>query len=364
MTAAEASLAADPTPRTPAAEIHRFIRDAFGKIGVPEPDCETIARLMTRADLTGADAHGVFRMPQYIERMKGGGVARNPTITVERNAPATALVDGGNGMGHLVMSKAVDTAVEIAAETGVAWVGVRRSNHAGPAALYVEKPIERGMVGIYAVVASANHMPIWGGAELLLGTNPIAFGIPAGEEPPIVLDIATSVTSYGNIKKHVLNNQPLEEGWMVNRETGLPVTDPAEVPLGALLPIGGYKGSGLCLMIGLLGGPLNRAAFGRDVVDFNADPNSETNTGHFLIVLDVSRFLPLDEFKADIDRHIRDLRSSRLMPGHDRIRIPGEARVERIAERSEKGVPLSPALLANLDKLADQLEIARSGGGS
>jgi LDH2 family malate/lactate/ureidoglycolate dehydrogenase len=267
-------------------------------------------------------------------------------------------------MGHLIMTKAVDTAVDIAEETGVAWVGVRRSNHAGPAALYVEKPIERGMVGIYAVVASANHMPIWGGADMLLGTNPIAFGIPAGEEPPIVLDIATSVTSYGNIKKHVLNNQPLEEGWMVNRETGLPVTDPAEVPMGALLPIGGYKGSGLCLVLGLLGGPLNRAAFGRDVVDFNADAATETNTGHFVIVLDIKRFLPLDDFKADIDRHIRDLRASKVMPGHDRIRIPGEARVERIAERTEKGVPLTPALLDKLGELADRLGIdpIRAGG--
>jgi len=362
MTAAEA-LASEHPPRTPAGEIHRFIRDAFAKIGVPEGDCEIIARLMTRADLTGADAHGVFRLPQYIARMEGGGVERDPTITVERNAPATALVDGGNGMGHLVMTKAVDTAVEIAAETGVAWVGVRRSNHAGPAALYVEKPVERGMIGLYSVVASANHMPIWGGAETLLGTNPIAAGIPAGEEPPVILDIATSVTSYGNIKKHVLNDQPLEEGWMVNRETGLPLTDPAEVPQGALLPIGGYKGSGLCLVLGLLGGPLNRAAFGRDVVDFNADQNSITNTGHFVIVLDVGRFLKLDDFKADIDRHIRELRSSKLMPGHDRIRIPGEARVERIKERGEKGVPLSPALLANLDKLADRLGIARIGGG-
>ena len=266
-------------------------------------------------------------------------------------------------MGHLIMTRAVDTAVEIAAESGVAWVGVRRSNHAGPAALYVEKPVENGMVGLYSVVASANHMPIWGGAETLLGTNPIAVGIPAGEEPPIILDIATSVTSYGNIKKHVLNNQPLEEGWMVSRETGLPITDPAEVPNGALLPIGGYKGSGLCLILGLLGGPLNRAAFGRDVVDFNADTDSETNTGHFLIVVDVRRFLPLDDFKADIDRHVRDLRSSKLMPGHDRIRIPGEARVERIAERSEKGVPLSPALLDNLAKLADRLGIAPIGKG-
>lgn len=353
----------ETAPRTSSAEIRRFIHDAFAKVGMADADANTVAELMTRADLTGADAHGVFRLPQYIARIEAGGVTVNPSITVERTAPATATVDGGNGMGHLIMTRAVDTAVEIAAETGVAWVGVRRSNHAGPAALYVEKPVEHGMVGLYSVVASANHMPIWGGAESLLGTNPIAFGIPAGEEPPIILDIATSVTSYGNIKNHVLNNQPLEEGWMVSRETGLPITDPAEVPNGVLLPIGGYKGSGLCLVLGLLGGPLNRAAFGRDVVDFNADAKGETNTGHFIVVVDVKRFLALDEFKADIDRHIRDLRSSRLMPGHDRIRIPGEARVERIAERSRDGVPLSAALLGKLEDLARSLGITPIAGG-
>jgi L-2-hydroxycarboxylate dehydrogenase (NAD+) len=356
MTTAEAT-APDRVARTPSGEVHRFIRDAFVKVGLPEADAETVAGLMARADLTGADAHGIFRLPQYVARIEEGGVATNPRITVERTAPATALVDGGNGMGHLVMSRAVDTAIEIAAETGVAWVGARRSNHAGPAALYVEKPLEHGMIGVYSVVASANHMPIWGGSEPLLGTNPIAFGVPAGEEPPVILDIATSVTSYGTIKNHVLNNQPLEEGWMVNRETGQPIIDPADVPKGVLLPIGGYKGSGICLMLGLLGGPLNRAAFGREVVDFNADTNSETNTGHFLIVLDIKRFLPLAEFKADIDRHVRDLRSSRLMPGHDRIHIPGEGRVARIAERSRNGIPLSLALVGKLDELAKRLGI-------
>jgi L-2-hydroxycarboxylate dehydrogenase (NAD+) len=361
MSTVEAS-ASNRVSRTPSGEIHRFIRAALLRVGLPEDDAETVAALMTRADLTGADAHGIFRLPQYVARLEEGGVAKKPEITVERTAPATALVDGGNGMGHLVMSRAVDTAIEIASESGVAWVGARRSNHAGPAALYVEKPIARGMIAIYSVVASANHMPIWGGSEALLGTNPIAFGVPAGEEPPIVLDIATSVTSYGTVKNHVLNNEALEEGWMVNRETGLPITDPADVPKGVLLPIGGYKGSGICLLMGLLGGPLNRAAFGRDVVDFNADANSETNTGHFLIVLDVSRFLPLAEFKADIDRHIRDLRGSRLMPGHDRIRIPGEGRVERIAERSRDGVPLSPALVGKLDELAGRLDIAPLAG--
>ena len=362
MTPPDASTS-EPVARIPGNEIHRFIRDAFTKVGLNEGDAETVAALMARADLTGADAHGIFRLPQYVARIEGGGVAARPEVTVDRNATATALIDGGNGMGHLVMSRAVDTAIDIAAETGVAWVGVRRSNHAGPAALYVDKAVESGMIAIYSVVASANHMPIWGGSESLLGTNPVAFGIPAGDEPPIILDIATSVTSYGTVKNHVLNDQPLEEGWMVDRETGLPITDPADVAKGVLLPIGGYKGSGICLVLGLLGGPLNRAVFGRDVVDFNADVETEANTGHFLVVLDISRFLPLDEFKADIDHHVRELRASRLMPGHDRIRIPGEGRTKRIEERSRLGVPLSTALVARLDDLAARLGIGPISSG-
>ena len=151
-------------------------------------------------DLAGADAHGIFRLPHYVRRLRAGGVNPRADITVNRTGPATALVDGDNGVGHLVMAQAADTAVEIARQTGVAWVGARNSNHAGSAGVYAEIPLRAGMIGIYAAVANANHMAIWGGAETLLGTNPVAFAIPAGEEAPVVLDIATTIVSYGTIK--------------------------------------------------------------------------------------------------------------------------------------------------------------------
>ena len=135
---------------------------------------------MTEADLTGADGHGIFRLPQYVRRLKAGGFNKRPNITVNKTAPATALVDGDNGMGHLVMSRAADEAIAMARECGVSWVGVRRSNHAGPAGLYAEMPAAHGMIGLYAAVANANHMATWGGADLLLGTNPLAIGVPTG----------------------------------------------------------------------------------------------------------------------------------------------------------------------------------------
>lgn len=338
--------------------IKAFIETALCRVGLPQQDAAKVADLMTEADLTGADAHGIFRLPQYVQRIRTGGINAKPAIRVERTAPATALVDGDNGMGHLVMSRAAEAAIGIARETGVAWVGAHHSNHAGPAALYATMPVEHGMIGLYSAVASANHMAIWGGVEAMLGTNPLAVGIPAGDEPPVILDIATTMVSYGTIKNYALQGKSIPEGWMIGKVDGKPLTDPKRSNEGLLLPIGGYKGSGLALILGLLAGTLNGAAFGRDVVDFNADATTETNTGHFIVALDVSRFTSLETFKAEVDRHLRDLRSSERLPGFDEIRIPGEQRVGRYESRLRNGVPLSPELRRKLDGLANELGIA------
>jgi LDH2 family malate/lactate/ureidoglycolate dehydrogenase len=259
-------------------------------------------------------------------------------------------------MGHLVMMRATNEAIAIARETGVSWVGVRRSNHAGPAGLYAEMAAAHDMIGVYAAVANANHMATWGGADLLLGTNPLAIGVPSGGGA-LVFDMATSIVAYGTVKKYALRGLTMPEGWFVDAKTGAPITDPNRSGEGLLLPMGEYKGAGLALMIGFLGGVLNGAAFGRDVVDFNADDKSETNTGHFMVAVDIARFLPLAAFKAEVDRHLRDLRASNCLPGVEEIRLPGDRRGECRAERLRDGVPLAPALLAQLDRLAGELKI-------
>src|SRR5258705_2342370 len=343
--------------RVSARAIAGFIEETLIKTGLPAADAGKVAELMCEADLTGADAHGIFRLPQYVKRLRAGGINSRPTITVERTAAATGLVDGDNGMGHLVMARAAETAIELARASGIGWVGARRSNHAGAAGVYAALPLPHGMVGIYGVVASANHMPVWGGVESLLGTNPVAIAIPAGEEAPIVLDIATSVVSYGTIKSHRLQKKPLPEGWMVNTKDGQPLTDPARSGEGVLLPIGGYKGSGLALILGLLAGPLNGAAFGRDVFDFNFNDTDACNTGHFIIALDVARFTPLDTFKADMDRHLRDLRTSKPLPGFDAVRLPGQERTSRLADRLNNGVPLPGDRIEQLDAFAGGIGI-------
>lgn len=343
--------------RISCAAVSGLIADAMMARGLPPADAAKVAELMLEADLTGSDAHGVFRLPQYSDRLRRGSTNPRPVIKVERTAPATALVDGDNGMGHLVVARAADTAIALARENGVAWVGVRMSNHAGAAGTYAALMLQADMIGIYAAVANANHMPLAGGGENLLGTNPLAIAIPAGSEPPLVLDIATSIVSYGTIKNHRLQNIPLKPDWMVDPVTGEAVIDPQKTLDALLLPMGGYKGAGLALMLGLLAGTLNGALFGRDCVDFNAEPDRVTNTGQFVLALDPARFQPLDTFKAEIDRHQRELRASKTLPGQT-VRLPGEQRAARRADRLKNGLALPPELITQLDKLAKELGIA------
>ena len=234
--------------------LEQFIYAAFLKTGLPDSDARTMGALMAQADLQGSDGHGVIRMVPYITRFKGGGVNRTPHIQVIKDKPAMALVDGDNGMGHLVMKRATEIAIEKAKTTGVAWVGSVNSNHAGPASLYARMPLAHDMIGLYFAVGNANHLPPWGGLSMMLSTNPIACAIPALHEPPVVLDMATTVTSYGKVKAKRQRGEMMPEGWMIERD-GTPLLDPNRADQGLLLPIGGYKGYGLALIIGMLAGP-------------------------------------------------------------------------------------------------------------
>lgn len=343
--------------RIAVAELEGFIARAFVAVGIVEKDARAIAELMTAADVQGSEGHGVFRLPQYIRRIKGGAVNLKPNIRIAREASGMALVDGDNGMGHLVMRFATETAIAKAKSAGVAWVGVRWSNHAGPASLYAAMPLAHDMIGLYLAVGNANHLPPWGGIDMLLSTNPIAVALPAGEEAPVVLDMATTVAAYGKVKTKAQRGETMPEGWMIDRQ-GKPLLDPKRASEGFLLPIGGYKGYGLALVIGLLAGTLNGAAMGKEVVDFNADDTTPTNTGHAIVAINVEAFQPVAEFKRAVDTLIRDLRNSRTLPGVDRVRIPGEGSHAARTERGRYGIPLPPALCASLDTLARELGIA------
>ena len=348
-----------PTPplRVAFDPLRLFIQRSLQAVGQPEADAATVARLMAEADLQGSDGHGVIRLPPYVRRIRNGGINLRPDIRIVQERAATALLDGDNGMGHLVMSRAAEIAVEKARTCGIGWAGSRLSNHAGPASLYARMPLAAGMIGLYFAVGNANHLPPWGGLEMLLSTNPIAAAIPAGSEPPIVLDMATTVAAYGKVKAKAQRGEAMPEGWMIDRQ-GQPLTDPKRADEGFLLPIGGYKGYGLALLVGLLAGTLNGAAMGRQVIDFNKDEKSVTNTGQAIAAIDPAAFGDPAAFRAAVDTLIRDLRNSEKMPGHDRIWLPGEQSHERRIAYARDGIPIPPALAAALDKLAGELGVA------
>ena len=342
--------------RVSAARLAEFVTRAFVAAGLPEADANSVAGLMVEADLRGSDTHGVIRLPLYVRRLRAGGINAKPNIRVVHDRTAVALIDGDNGMGHLVMRRAAELAIEKAKASGIGWVGARMSNHAGPAALYVTMPLAHDMVGLYFAVGSNNHLPPWGGSESLLGTNPMAVAVPTLEEPPIVLDMAPTVAAYGKVRLKAQRGEPMPVGWMIDRE-GKPLTDPKRADEGHLLPIGGYKGYGLSLIIALLAGALNRAAAGREVIDFVKETGKATNTGQAIMALSIEAFVPPAEFKKAVDGFVRDIRHSRRLPGVERIWLPGEQSHAKQLDRRAGGVPVPKALRESLDAVARELNV-------
>lgn len=340
----------------PAKRLEAFAAAALAALGLPEGDAALCAARMIDADLRGVDTHGIFRLHHYSQRIRLGGINLHPKVHAVRENAVTALVDGDNGMGHVVMDFATNLAIKKAAESGLAWIGTCNGNHAGAGAVYSSMPLAHDMVGMYMTVANANHMAPWGGIELILGTNPVSVAIPAGEEPPIVLDIATTMTSYGKVKLAAQKGESIPVGWMIDKK-GQPLTDPKRSSEGFLVPIGGYKGYGLNVVIGMLAGVLNGAAFGRNVIDFNRDLASKNNSGHMIMAMRVDNFQPVEAFKAEMDRVIREIRASRRMEGVDRIWLPGEMEHYRIRERLERGIPLAEPVVVQLRKIAGELNL-------
>ena len=347
-------------PRVAAAELAAFIKRAFEAAGLASEDANIVAGLMVEADLRGSDTHGVIRLPLYLRRLKAGGIAPRPNIRIVQERPGSALVDGGNGIGHLVMRFAAMTAIEKAKRAGVAWVGARMSNHAGPAALYATMPLAHDMIGLYFAVGSNNHRPPWGSSENLLGTNPIAIAIPSEEEAPIVLDMAPTVAAFGKVRLKMQRGEEMPVGWMIGRD-GKPLTDPKRAEEGLLLPIGDYKGYGLSLIVGLLAGTLNQAAFGREVVDFVKEPGRATNTGHAIVALSVEAFAPAAVFKRQVDAAVRAMRAAQRLPGVERIWLPGEQSHLKRQHRTKNGIPMPKSLRDSLDAAARELAIIPLG---
>ena len=268
-----------------------------------------------------------------------------------------ALIDGDNGMGHLVMTRAAELAIEKARVAGVAWVGARVSNHAGPASLYARMPLAHDMIGLYFAVGNANHLPPWGGLDMLLSTNPIAVAVPAGRR-------SADRARHGDHGRRLRQG----EGQGAARRDDARRLDDRPRRAGRS-PIRSAPTKASCCrsaatratasrcIVGLLAGTLNGAAMGKDVIDFNHDDASATNTGQAIVAIDIAAFGDVAAFKARVDTLVRDLRGSRRMPDVDRIWLPGEQSQAKRVEYARDGIPIAAALRQNLDRLAGELGI-------
>lgn len=341
--------------RFPADRLTALVAAVLEAQGVRPDHARICADRMVEADLRGRSGHGIIRLAAYSKRIRAGGYNLDPDIRLVHETPVSALLDGDNGFGHVVATRATELAIEKGLSTGIGWVGTMRSNHAGAAGIYPAMALRHGLGAFYFAVANGNGMPPWGGTERLLGTNPIAFAIPAGREIPFQLDIATTVASHGSIKVRAQAGEPMPEGWVVDA-SGRPITDPHRVTEGFLMPIGGYKGAGLTIMVGLLAGVMNGAAFGREVVPFRTDHVTPTNTGQAIIVFRPDLFGPLREYEERMDEKLRELRDSAPM-NDEPVRLPGERAVAREEENLRLGIPVPDALVDDLRRLADEVGV-------
>ncbi|MBM7440691.1 Ldh family oxidoreductase [Streptomyces sp. HB132] len=350
--------------RTSHESLHDFVREAMCRAGARPEDADQVARVLVAADLNGVDSHGVARLRRYVEGIRKGTIAADATPTVVSDFPAGAVVDAGNGLGQPAMLHALDLAVRKAQDTAIAMVTVRRSNHFGIAGHYAAQGARQGMLTIVTTNASPQVAPTHG-AEPMFGTNPLAFALPTHPTRPYLYDAATSAVPRGKLERLEREERPMLPGWAVDPQ-GRTETDIPSLVKGlkaregyALLPLGGagedhggHKGYGLGLLADLLCGPLAGASWGRHVYG----PDG-AGLGHMVICARAAAFIDLDSFRAETAAMFDELRDAKKAEGQDRIFIPGEKEYERADERRAHGIPLRPAVVADLGDIAASLDM-------
>ena len=337
-----------------AEEIKDFTIRYFKAMNVPEIDARIAADVLISADLRGINSHGVIRLHTYYgDRLKKGLITPNSPIKTISAHPSTLALDGGNGLGQVVAYRAMSRCIKMADETGLAVTTVRNSNHFGIAGYYAMMALPEDMIGISLTNSRPLVAPTFG-ISPALGTNPIAVAVPAGEEQPFVLDMATSIVPLGRIAVYEKTGQSIPKGWGINQHGEL-TENPAEVRQGgALLPLGGsalmrgYKGYGLSLLVDLLSGVLSGAAFGQGISTLSNQGTADV--GHFFGAIKIENFRPVDYFKADMDDYIRTLWASPKLPGQDRIYIHGEKEAALTEKHLRDGLPLIDEIVESLEK--------------
>jgi len=297
------------------------------------------------ADIKGFSSHGLGRFPQYITGLKVGTIVPEAEITIEKESISTALINGNHKFGHVVTFRGMEIAIKKAKETGIGLVGIHNSNHFGIAGYYSDMAIMQDMIAIVIANTEPAVAPI-GGKEPILGTNPIAIGIPSNKHY-VSVDMATSASARGKLMEAMRKGEKIPENVALDTE-GNPTIDPEAALKGSILPFGAHKGYALAFMIEILAGPLVKAAFGREVT---GTANSEVmcTKGDLVAAIDPKKFVDLEKFKEDVDDFISEIKA----PGN--IFIPGDMEVRNVKRFKEEGIPIDDKLLSQLEEIADEL---------
>lgn len=345
----------------PVKEVTDYCVAVLIKVGVPEEDARIVVANLVEADLRGVGSHGVVRFPIYVQRIEDGGTNAKPNIRVLRETRTTAVLDGDNGLGHLVGVKAMQLAIEKAREGDCVFVAVRNSNHFGAAAYYAEMAARAQMIGFSFTIGAINHMTPWGGAEAVLGNNPFAVSFPTPGDYPVVLDMACSIAARGKIIVAAQEGRPIPSDWATGPD-GLPTTDAVEALKGFVVPVGGPKGYALTLTVGLLSTMLSGAYFGKDVGDLYAKTTTAQNSGHLFGVLPIASFDEPEEYMARMSKAMDDIHDAKRATGVDRLYLPGEREHLSKISSLDHGVAVGPQLLAELIEIGERYQVPLSAG--
>lgn len=325
-------------------ELHRLIQNKLEAAGLPIEQANETAKHLVYADLCGVHSHGAVRVEYYSERINKGGITRRPNIKFEKTGESSGVFHGDNAQGQYVANLALDPAIKMAKQSGVAVIGVSKCGHTGTLSYYLRKIAEAGLVGVAMTQSDPMAVP-FGGAEVYYGTNPIGFGAPSSTETPLIFDMATTVQAWGKILDARSKGKEIPSDWAVNA-TGTPTTDPKSVR--GLMPIAGPKGYGLMMMVDILSGVLLNLPFGKHVSSMYHDLHSGRNLGQLYIILDPARFGNADQFKADITQTMEELNAIKPAEGYASVRYPGQGSNQRYEKNRVNGVDIPESIVSYL----------------
>jgi L-2-hydroxycarboxylate dehydrogenase (NAD+) len=325
--------------------------------GMNDKDAEILADSIAHSDFTGIYSHGLSRFSNYLKRFANGAMKANANLTVTNDTGSTVSFDCDNGSGVVQMAKVYKQMAVRAKQYGIVIATGRKASNIGCGSFFANMAVNDDLIGMFCCNTVRCVAP-FGGADRVLGTNPIVVGAPAKEELPLILDISTTITAMGKIQAAAREGKPIPEGWALDEE-GNPTTDAKKAK--TVVPIAGPKGYGLAVMVEMFSALLAQAAYGEGI-GFPNKGEAE-NTGFAMILIDVAKFMPADQFKSSVDAYIRNIKASRKAKGVNEILMPGELEFKRYEQYLKTGYEVSEALGAELAGYGEKFGLIPEGAG-